>query len=123
RELLERCAAAVVSRGRDDLAARLEGIRRRLLDPEFQVLVVGEFKQGKSSLINNLVGADVCPVDDDLATAVVTVVRHAAKPTAIVRYQADDGSLVVDDVSLADLARLVVEGSHRDGAGRVVAVE
>ena len=42
-----------------------------------RVLVVGEFKQGKSQLVNALVNAPVCPVDDDIATAVPTVVRHA----------------------------------------------
>jgi hypothetical protein len=41
------------------------------------VLVVGEFKQGKSLLVNGLVGAPVCPTFDDVATAVPTVVRHA----------------------------------------------
>jgi Dynamin family len=43
-----------------------------------RVLVVGEFKQGKSQLVNALVNAPVCPVDDDIATAVPTVVRYAA---------------------------------------------
>ena len=42
-----------------------------------RVLVVGEFKQGKSQLVNSLVSAPVCPVDDDIATSVPTVVRHA----------------------------------------------
>ena len=51
--------------------------RKRLADPNVRVLVVGEFKQGKSQLVNALVNAPVCPVDDDVATAVPTVVRHA----------------------------------------------
>ena len=51
-------------------------VRSRIGRSETVVCVVGEFKQGKSALINALLGADVCPVDDDLATMAVTVVRH-----------------------------------------------
>ena len=36
----------------------------RLHDERIRVLVVGEFKQGKSSLVNALVSAPVCPVFD-----------------------------------------------------------
>lgn len=61
--------------GRPDLAAELRAVRERLLDPAFTVLVIGEFKQGKSSLVNALLGAAVCPVDDDIATALPTVIR------------------------------------------------
>jgi hypothetical protein len=56
---------------------RLRQARARLLDDQVRVLVVGEFKQGKSMLVNSLVSAPVCPVFDDIATAVSTVVRYA----------------------------------------------
>jgi dynamin family protein len=70
--------------GRDDLAGRLTTLRRGLADPVINVVVAGEFKQGKSSLVNALVGANVCPVDDDVATAVPTYVRNGAQPQAYV---------------------------------------
>ncbi|MGH3898529.1 MAG: dynamin family protein, partial [Pseudonocardiaceae bacterium] len=68
--------------GRSDLDARLHQARARLLDERIRVLVVGEFKQGKSLLVNGLVRAPVCPVHDDVATSVPTVVRHADAPVA-----------------------------------------
>lgn len=68
---------AVAGHDRPDLEARLRTARGRLLDDHVRVLVVGEFKQGKSMLVNGLVGAPVCPVFDDVATAVPTVVHHA----------------------------------------------
>lgn len=68
--------------GRPDFAARLATVRERLEDPSFNVLVVGEFKQGKSTLINALLNAPVCPVDDDIATAVPTFVRYGPEPRA-----------------------------------------
>src|SRR5215475_6039684 len=70
--------------GRGDLATRLKAVRQRLTDPAVHIVVAGEFKQGKSSLVNALVGANVCPVDDDVATAVPTYVRNGAQPQAYV---------------------------------------
>lgn len=72
---LDTTAKVTTALGRPDLARELGLVRSRLLDPAFTVLVIGEFKQGKSSLVNALLGADVCPVDDDVATAVPTVLR------------------------------------------------
>ena len=49
--LLDRTAAVCRAHGRDDLLTRVGSARRRLEDPTVRVLVVGEFKQGKSQLI------------------------------------------------------------------------
>lgn len=47
---------------RPDLESRLRQARERLLADHVRVLVAGEFKKGKSMLVNALVGAPVCPV-------------------------------------------------------------
>ena len=84
--VVERARAAIARYDRPDLDERLAATRARLLDDRTRVLVVGEFKQGKSMLVNGLVGAPVCPTFDDVATAVPTVVRHAeAVDVALVR--------------------------------------
>ncbi|MDR6988039.1 hypothetical protein J2Y66_002537 [Paenarthrobacter nitroguajacolicus] len=77
---------------RNDLRRRLENTRSRLHDPSVRVIVVGEFKQGKSQLINALVNAPVCPVDDDIATTVPTVVRQGDPASAVVLVPAVDGT-------------------------------
>ncbi len=79
-DVVQRTRALCQTQGRQDLVARLEHTTRRLADPSVRVLVVGEFKQGKSQLINALVNAPVCPVDDDVATAVPMEVRYGAQP-------------------------------------------
>ncbi len=83
-ELVEQGIALASAGGRDDLRARLEATRGRLRDPNLRVLVVGEFKQGKSKLVNALVNAPACAVDDDIATTVPTVVRYGEQPAASV---------------------------------------
>lgn len=77
------------STGRTDLAERMDQTRARLRDPGIRVIVVGEFKQGKSKLINALVNAPACPVDDDIATSVPMSVGYADEPSAWVLVQSD----------------------------------
>ncbi|MGB5759645.1 MAG: dynamin family protein [Acidimicrobiales bacterium] len=80
--VVDTAVKAATAYGREDLALRLEGTRRTLSDPSVRVMVVGEFKQGKSSLVNAMLNAPVCPVDDDVATSVPTLVRYADEPRA-----------------------------------------
>ena len=76
---------------RPDLVGRVTAAAARLQRPSTIVAVVGEFKQGKSSLVNGLLGQPVCPVDDDLATSAITLVRHGEQPGAVVRRNGSDG--------------------------------
>jgi hypothetical protein len=76
---------------RPDLVGRVTAAAARLQRPSTIVAVVGEFKQGKSSLVNGLLGQPVCPVDDDLATSAITLVRHGEQPGAVVRRNGGDG--------------------------------
>ncbi|MFK8024700.1 MAG: dynamin family protein [Ilumatobacter sp.] len=90
---LEQGIRAATAYGRTDLADRLAGTLGRLQDPTINIVVVGEFKQGKSSFINALLNTPVCPVDDDIATAVPTSVRHGEerRAWAITRPVPTDG--------------------------------
>jgi dynamin family protein len=94
---------------RPDAAARLTAARRALADPVLHVVVAGEFKQGKSSLVNALVGAAVCPVDDDVATATPTYVRHGEQAGASLLIEAADTPRR-ESIPLSDVRRYVVEG-------------
>jgi len=119
-----RVAAAL---GRADLAGELSSVRERLLDPAFTVLVVGEFKQGKSSLVNALLGTGACPVDDDIATAVPTVLRWSEQ-WAGAAFLAPSGP--DDDVAdlrvelpVGKVAAYVTEAANPDNGKRVRTVE
>jgi predicted GTPase len=115
---------------RPDLVERLTISKRRLADPAFHVFVVGEFKQGKSSLVNALLNAPVCPVDDDIATAVPTSVRYGDEPQAAVLFKPpdEDGAderqePVREEIPVADVARYVTEASDPEGGRRVNSVD
>lgn len=88
-ELVAQAAKLAGEASRPDLEKRLEQTRSRLLDPTIRVIVVGEFKQGKSQFVNALVNAPVCPVDDDIATSVPTAIRHGDVPSASILLTPD----------------------------------
>lgn len=113
-DLVDLALKATTAYERPDLAGRLEQARRRLADPAVRVLVVGEFKQGKSQLVNALVNAPVCPVDDDIATAVPTVVKYAETTSvALVREGASpDSPPQRTDIPLNKLAEYVSEAGN-----------
>ena len=55
--------------------ATLEDYRRKLVANNYQVLVVGEAKRGKSSFVNALIGRPILPTDVDVATSQVFRIR------------------------------------------------
>src|ERR1700759_5796543 len=80
-QAVELAVKAATAYQRPDLAARARQALQRLQNPRVRVLVVGEFKQGKSMLVNALLNAPICPIDDDISTSVPTVVRYAESPS------------------------------------------
>jgi len=77
--------------GRPELAAQLTRRRERLAKAGVRVVVVGEFKAGKSSLINAALGANLCPTDDDIATAVPTIVKGGKDSEAFGIFVTEEG--------------------------------
>jgi GTPase Era involved in 16S rRNA processing len=112
-DLVDLALKATTAYERPDLGGRLLHTRKRLADPDVRVLVVGEFKQGKSQLVNALVNAPVCPVDDDIATAVPTVVKYAETTAAeLVRESDSEGSAERTAVPATQLAQHVSEAGN-----------
>jgi GTP-binding protein EngB required for normal cell division len=107
---LNELAALGTARDREQLAAlldRLEGARLR-------VLVAGEAKRGKSTLINALLGRDVLPSGVTPLTALATTVRYGSDLRAEVIFL--DGH--EEKYPLTALADLVTErGNSRNGRG------
>ncbi|MFC7617461.1 dynamin family protein [Actinokineospora soli] len=92
-ELLDETIRACDQFDRPDLGERLRA-RRAGLAAGRRVVVFGCAGQGKSQLVNALLGAQVCAVGDDVTTAVPAVLRHAATPTAALLGAADRGGPV-----------------------------
>ena len=115
-------ARAAAKHGRDDLARRLVEVGGRLTRAETTVCIVGEFKQGKSALVNALLGSDICPVDDDLATTAVTVVRHGRQRGITVRRR-EGTARVTEEVGPDEIAAWVSERENPENRRNVELVE
>ena len=101
---------------RDDLSSRLEPWLDKLDQPKTRVVVVGQFKQGKSALVNSVVDAPVCPIDDVFATAIPTVIEFGEQPAAtlVTEIPGEDAPISVP-VDLSSLRNHVTELSAARG--------
>lgn len=116
---------AATAYGRPDLAARLTSLRERLGRSEIHVFIIGDYKMGKSTMVNALVGAIICPVDDGISTTVTTLVRHAPEPTAHAVFPPvdPDGDPVTREVPFADVPDLVSEAGNPGNRQQISLVE
>lgn len=92
---------------------RISKIIDTLKTRTFRVAVVGEFKRGKSSLINALLGSAILPADVTPATATINRITYGATPGITVCYH--DGTRENIDIhQLADyVTMLTPEGLQR----------
>ncbi len=106
-----------------DDQARLADGRARLAAQRLRVLVAGEAKRGKSTLVNALLGRPLLPTGVTPLTALATTVRHGTGEHVLARYR--DGRQ--ERGALADLGDLVTErgnpGNRRALASVTVVVD
>jgi hypothetical protein len=121
--LLDAAIAETGRSGRDDLAAGLTAERAEFTSGAWHVLIAGEFKKGKSSLVNALIGVEVCSADPVAFTAAPTIVRYGETATAtLVLDGPDDLSRRRCPIAVEDAARYAVSGVD-DSGDRLYAVE
>lgn len=89
----------------DETRKSLEETRRKLTSHKFSVGIVGEFKHGKSTVINALLGKRVMPADVVPCTAALNRVTYDMTPHAKVIMH--DGSSV--EVSVDEIADYVTK--------------
>jgi GTP-binding protein EngB required for normal cell division len=91
----------------------------RVSEGRFYLACIGQFKRGKSTLINALIGEPILPVGFIPVTAVPTVIRFGAHPRA--RVQARDGSW--QEIAVSDLNQYVSEEYNPENTKGVTGVE
>lgn len=69
------------------LVARFRALQSRLRQERFQLAVLGQFKRGKSTFINALLGAPVLPTGVVPLTAVAIFIAWRRAPLVIVHFQ------------------------------------
>lgn len=78
-----------------------ESLARKLRDNVFHLVVAGQFKRGKSSLVNAMLGAPVLPVGVVPLTSVITVLHWGERPRVSVMFYSGE-TVEVEHGEIAD---------------------
>lgn len=122
REVAKLGVDATTAYERLDLRERIVRAIERMDRPDTIICVTGEFKKGKSALVNGLIGEQLCPVDDDLATSAITILRYAEEPSITVRRH-EDGETLVEPLAPEQIADFVTERGNPENSRNVEFVE
>lgn len=116
---LLRLAALGEELGTKRVAEEARELAARVSEGRFYVACVGQFKRGKSTVINALIGQSVLPVGFTPVTAVPTVVRYGEQLKARVRTQDHPWQ----EVPIPELKQYVSEEYNPENSKRVTGVE
>ena len=96
---------------------RRRNLFARLAEDRFNLVVVGRFSRGKSSLMNAILGMDRLPTGVVPLTSVITTVTYGSEDRVTLHYRA---SSLIDDVKLGELAKYITE---RGNPGNIRGIE
>ncbi len=78
---------------KDDMAAvdnRLLTVKEQLIANCFNLVILGQFKRGKTTLINSLIGKEILPSSVVPLTSIVTILRYGEEVSCLISME--DGS-------------------------------
>ncbi|MGB9106913.1 MAG: dynamin family protein [Terriglobales bacterium] len=116
---LARLSAIAAELGADRAASEARDLAARVAEGRFYVACVGQFKRGKSTLLNALVGQSILPAGIIPVTAVPTIVRFGERLEA--RFRSRDGTWRPTEI--ADLAQFVSEALNPGNSKGIEGVE
>lgn len=106
--------------GSKHLSLRLQDLHERIARDQFRLAVVGQFKRGKTSLLNALLKeTDLLPVGTLPFTSVLTIVQHGSQKAAEVLFQ----SGIRRSISLSELKDYVTDAGNPNNCRMVDQVE
>jgi GTP-binding protein EngB required for normal cell division len=97
----------------------LRSMKSKLSEEGFNIVVLGGFKRGKSTLINAMVGSGILPTGVAPLTSVITKLRYATKTEAEIAF--NDGKRMIVDVT--SLNQYVTEKGNPGNTKNVAEVD
>lgn len=111
-----RVGAAAARQGGEADEDRVRELFVRLAEDRFNLVVVGRFSRGKTSLMNAVLGSDRLPIGIVPLTSVITTVAYGSKERLTVRYE---GDRLPSEIALEALPEYVTQ-QHNPGNVRGV---
>jgi hypothetical protein len=116
---LRRLADLAQELGSERIQQEAQTLAQRIAEGRFYVACLGQFKRGKSTLLNALVGDRILPTGVLPLTTVPTVVRYGKSRRARVRFEGGTWT----DILPEDLSQYVSEELNPENTKGVVGVE
>ena len=101
KELLDPIVRYATEAQNPNLTSALGQIHRKLVDNRFYLVVLGQFKRGKSTFINSLIGDKLLPTSIVPLTSIVTVLRYGERQAIEVIFR-DGTREKIDRETLSD---------------------
>jgi GTP-binding protein EngB required for normal cell division len=92
----------------------------RLAEDQFNLMVVGRFSRGKSTLMNAILGGDYLPTGIVPLTSVITTVRYGSRPQVVLHFR-DSG--LNREVPLSQLDENVTQKGNPGNAKKIAWAE
>jgi hypothetical protein len=106
----------------ETLAAAATALTDTLESTTFRVLFLGEFKRGKSTLINAMLGDGLLPVDVAPCTAVVSEVSYADEPRVLLHPRDGQPAFEIPPGKLAEMITIGEEAEATENPYRLVEI-
>lgn len=83
----------------------VDDLKQKIASQRFDLVVAGQFKRGKTSLVNALIGAELLPVAVVPLTSIVTALSYGTEAAAVVVFESGESQRI----ALENLAEYVTE--------------
>lgn len=122
--VLEQTAKVAEIRRSGENTAELRTEAEHLRKGELNVVVCGECKRGKSSLINAfLEEPELCPTDAPIATNVITVIKYAEREKILVHLLDAKENVTTEEIVRAQIREYATEQGNLRNKRRVQLIE
>jgi ribosome biogenesis GTPase A len=104
-----RSVSAYVPEAGNELRACIQDLFARLAEDRFNLVIVGRFNRGKTSLMNAILGTDRLPTGIVPLTSVITTVGYGSKERAVLKY---DNRILDKEIPIALLSQHITQQNN-----------
>ncbi len=98
----------------------LRDLFRRLAEDRFNLVLVGRFSRGKTSLMNAILGTDRLPTGIAPLTSVITTVTYGSKEQVVLKY---DNRILDKEVPIGSLPQYITQQGNPGNVQRIKTAE
>ncbi len=90
---------------KEETIKQISQLFERIASNSVTIMVCGEFKRGKSSIVNAIIGEQICPVDDCITTSSVSLIKYGTKPRVVRHFLNVDNKVVTESVNIESIEK------------------